>query len=151
MSRRDGHFERGNRASIGKGRPKRDALIDLFFEQVVHGTTKEGQPFEVERRRALLERLYSSAMDTRRKDHTRLMEIVMAYCFGKPRERVEMSGPDGKPIESADVTPVRRRTTGESRKRLAELLAKHQAWETAKAAREVAVNGRGSDDPELPS
>lgn len=121
-------FAAGNRAAVGKGRPRHDAILDEFFEEVVKGQTREGQPFAVERRRAILERLYTSAMDTRRKDHGRLLEVVCAYYFGKPRERLEMSGPDGGPIESEDATrPPRRRTTGELRKDLDAIYARRDA------------------------
>ncbi len=135
-------FEKGNRASVGKGRPKRDEIIDLFFEGVVRGETKDGKPFEVERRVALLERLYASAMNIQRKDHTRLMEIATAYAFGKPRERLEMSGPGGKPIESSDATPSRRKpTTGELRKRMQAILDKRDQFIAARAASNGHSNG----------
>jgi hypothetical protein len=151
-------FTKGNRAAVGKGRPKRDEIIDLFFEEVVGGKLADGTPFQVERRRALLERLYTSAMDTRRKDHTRLMELATAYYFGKPRERLEMSGPGGGPITSADVTAPRRKTTGESRKRLEALWAKREAYLAGAVAREsnghngAATNGHtpGNGEGEEP-
>lgn len=130
-------FAPGNKAAVGKGRPKRDAVIDAFFEEVVAGKLTDGTPFQVERRRAILERLYTSAMDTRRKDHPRLLELATAYYFGKPRERLEMSGPNGKPIESADATPVRRKTTGELRKRFDALMTKVATAQAKKAARET--------------
>ena len=138
-------WKKGQSGNPG-GRKKRDAILDEFFEEVVRGQTKDGQPFAVERRRALLERLYTSAMDTRRKDHGRLLEVVCAYYFGKPRERLEMSGPGGGPIESADATPRRRPTTGELRKELEAILAKRAAFMAAKAAAAEtngAANGNG--------
>jgi hypothetical protein len=129
-------FEKGNQAGKGHGRPKRDAAIDEFFDVVVKGELKDGTPFAVERRVALLERIYTSAMNVQRKDHTRLLEIAAAYCFGKPRERLEMSGPEGGPIASADATPARRRpTTGELRKRFDLLMGKVAAAQAAKATR----------------
>lgn len=137
-------FEKGNQAAVGNkgGRPKRDAFLDQFFEEVVRGKTADGKEFSIERRRALLERLYTSAMDTRRKDHGRLLEVVCAYYFGKPRERLEMSGPGGKPIATQDSSPGRRPTTGELRKRLDELMAKRAAHLTAQAAaKDQVANG----------
>ena len=127
---------------MGHGRPKRDAVLDAFFEAVVRGTTKDGQVVEVQRRVALLERLYTSAMDVRRKDHVRLLEICAAYYFGKPKERLEMSGPDGGPITSADATPARRRpTTGELRRELAAILEKREAYLAAKTSAATQSNG----------
>ena len=108
-------------------------MLDAFFEEVVSGQTKDGQAFAVERRRALLERLYTSAMDTRRKDHGRLLEVVCAYYFGKPRERIELGGPGGGAIRT-EATPGRRPTTGELRKELDALLAKRTAFLAARAA-----------------
>lgn len=151
-------FAKGNKAAVGKGRPKRDAVIDAFFEEVVGGKLADGTSFQVERRRAILERLYTSAMDTRRKDHTRLLELATAYYFGKPRERLEMSGPNGKPIESADATPVRRKTTGELRKRFDALMTKVATAQAKRTAREsnghngTATNGHtpGNGETEEP-
>lgn len=124
-------FAKGNKAAAGKGRPKRDAVIDEYFEGVVQ--TPDGP---VERRVALIQRLYVSAMDTKRRDHTKLLELAVSHYFGKPRERVEMSGPNGKPIESADATPVRRKTTGELRKRFDALMTKVAADKALRAPRE---------------
>jgi hypothetical protein len=145
-------FSAGNTAAVGKGRPRRDAMLDAFFEEVVRGTTKAGEPFEIERRRALLERLYTSAMDTNRKDQGRLLEVVCAYYFGKPRERLEMSGPGGGPIASADVTPVPRRrpTTGELRKELDGIMAERDAFVARKAAGAGATNGASTNGVHTP-
>lgn len=114
------------------GRKKRDALIDEFFEGVINA--KAGEP--VERRWVILERLFTSALNPSSKHHAKLLELCAAYAFGKPRERIEMSGPDGKPIENADATPRRRPTTGEMRKRLEALKAKMVAHAAKKAAEE---------------
>ncbi len=111
-----------------KGRKKRDALIDEFYE----GALNPKEPRE--RRWVLLERLFTSALNPSRKDHAKLLEINVHMYFGKPRERVEMSGPNGSPIKTEDATPRRRPTTGELRKRLAVLKAKWLAGEAAKAA-----------------
>lgn len=116
-------FPPGNNANP-RGRPRRDDVVDAFFVEVI----KAGDATPIERRQVVLQRLYISAMDTRRKDHVRLLELSLAYAFGRPRERVEMSGPGGGPIESADASPPRRRqTTGELRKALDALDTKRDA------------------------
>jgi hypothetical protein len=121
------------------GRKKRDALIDEFLESVV------GAKDSRERRLALLERMFTSAMNPSRKDHAKLLEMWVHLYWGKPRERIEMSGPGGKPIESADVTPRRRPTTGEMRKRIEILKAKMFAHEAGQKTPE-----RASPAPEEP-
>lgn len=126
------------------GRKKRDALIDEFFEGVI----SEKAP--VERRWALLERMFTSAMNPNRKDHAKMVEICANYYFGKPRERIEMSGPGGKPMQTEDATPRRRPTTGEMRKRLEVLKAKMIAHAAKKAAADqpAAPTTTEPDDPE---
>lgn len=126
------------------GRKKRDALIDEFFE----GALNPNEPRE--RRWVLLERLFTSALNPSRRDHAKLLELNVHMYFGKPRERVELSGPGGKPIESADATPRRRPTTGEMRKRLEVLKAKMNAHAAKKAAGEqpAAPTTTEPDDPE---
>ena len=37
-------------------------------------------------------------------DHLRALELVAAYAVGKPIARQEVSGPDGGPIATADMT-----------------------------------------------
>lgn len=130
-----------------KGRRKRDALIDEFYEGVFH--TTDGP---LERREALLKRLFTSAMDAKRKDHAHLIGLAVAYYFGKPPERVEMSGPGGAPIATEDATPGRRRpTTGELRKRLEALMAKREAHLAAKRKAQAEPPPPASDDdPEEP-
>jgi hypothetical protein len=105
-----------------KGPPKRDAIIDEFFAGAFNARTPQA------RRLLLLERLFTSALNSNRKDHAKLLELCLHYAFGKPKEQVELSGPGGKPIATSDETPARRRpTSGELRKRLDELKAKWEA------------------------
>lgn len=124
------------------GRKKRDALIDEFLEGVVNAKDPR------ERRLALLERHFQSAMNPSRKDHAKLVEMLEHLYWGKPRERVEMSGPGGAPIQTADATPTRRRTTGELRKRLDELLRKRE--ERKAAAAPAAETAPAPPPPEEP-
>lgn len=135
-------FGPGNKAAVGKGRPRRDAFVDEFFEECV-----QGPDGPIERRWALLSRLYTSAMDTKRKDHGRLLEIAAAYYFGKPRERVEMSGPEGGPIKTEDGKPRKRATTGELRKELEGILAKREAHMAKRATTNGASNGANGAHP----
>jgi hypothetical protein len=130
-----------------RGRKKRDAIIDEFFE----GALNPKEPRE--RRWVLLERMFTSALNPSRKDHAKLLEICAAYYFGKPRERVEMSGPGGGPLQTEDTTPRRRPTTGEMRKRLEVLKAKLLAHAAKKAAGEQPAGAPAPtttepDDPE---
>lgn len=116
-----GRFRQGNRAAAGKGRPRRAAIVDDFMAECIDPNSTS----PVERRRVLLERLFTSALNPSRRDHAKLLELCLAYAYGRPRERLEMSGPGGGPIQSADTTPrPHRPTTGEMRKRLVELKAK---------------------------
>ena len=135
--RRPGTFGPGNTAAKGKGRPRRDAFLDQFMEAEVPGG--EGQS-PIERRHAYLMRLYTSAMDPRRKDHAKLMEMLGTMYWGKARERLELSGPAGGAIKTEDSTP-RRATTGEMRKRLDELLAKRAAYLATKEHANGESNG----------
>jgi hypothetical protein len=126
------------------GRKKRDALIDEFFDGVINAKDPR------ERRWVLLERLFASALAVNRKDHAKLLEMCVHLYYGKPRERIEMSGPGGKPIESADATPRRRPTTGEMRKRLEVLKAKMLAHAAKKAAGEQPAAAPTTNEPDDP-
>lgn len=48
-------------------------------------------------------------------------KTLIAYGYGKPTETVEMSGPGGQPIQTQTGPQLEKMTTGELRKRLAEL------------------------------
>lgn len=55
------------------------------------------------------------------RDRIAAISLLKAYGYGKPTEHVELSGPAGAPIA---VQSVGKMTSGQKRKRLAELLAK---------------------------
>lgn len=135
----DGRFKKGVSGNK-KGRPPLSASIHAFMEEVV--VVKDGDAdVKVARRDAVLAALYKTALTSTARDQMKAAELLLAYDFGRPRERVEMSGPRGGPIETDNKTTVeeRRATTGELRKRLDELDAKRAA------ARQKANGGTNSD------
>src|SRR3954470_6924964 len=91
------------------GRPPISATIHGFMEEVVSARSKA----PLSRRLSLLEALFAVAMNPRAREQFRALELLLAYDFGRPRERVEMSGPAGGAIETAGsprrVTPGARR------------------------------------------
>lgn len=127
------------------GRPPRSAFIHGFLDEVV---ALKGQKVPASRRLLQIEALWTAAANHLHKDFIKANELLLSYDFGKPAQRVEMSGPGGGPIESADKTPPRRRTTGELRKRRDELIRKieaHKAEQAAAAAAPEAESPKTDD------
>lgn len=128
--KRQGRWKKGESGNPG-GRPKRDNAITEFLSD------KVGES-DVTRRKALLMSLIRIASDQKHRDQLRAIELLLAYDQGRPTEKVEMSGPDGGPIEHAgDLDSM---TTGELRRELAEL-------EAARAARLTKDSTDGGSGP----
>ena len=59
----------------------------------------EPQPgFGLTRRQLYLNALFKTAIDREHKQHVAAAELLAAYDFGKPRQAVEVSGPQGRPL-----------------------------------------------------
>jgi hypothetical protein len=57
--------------------------------------------------------LYTTAIDRRRKDHVAAARVLLAYHVGKPVEAVELSGPNGGPIQTTDYDEPPAKSTEE--------------------------------------
>lgn len=113
-----------------KGRPPVSGVIHGFLDTVVTVARGKGHA-QIERRQQALAALFAKAT-TDNRDQIKALELLLAYDFGRPRERVEMSGPKGKPIATEDVTEAHGQTTGEMRKRIAALLKRRDERLAAK-------------------
>lgn len=97
------------------------SVIPQFMAVVVKRKAAEGRgEFEATRREHLLQGMFALAMNKRDPLRMKAMELLLAYDLGKPRERLEMSGPMGGPIETV-ITGPRPQTSGELRKEMAAL------------------------------
>jgi len=122
-----GRFGKGGKG--GPGRPKGsgradlvNALIDFMSEPI---TTRGGESGDKTRMDLLFSSTYATAIDRRDRNTVACKNLIYQYCLGKPPERVEMSGPEGGPIETESNLDVM--TTAAMRKRLAELRARAQS------------------------
>lgn len=98
-SKNGGRFERGNQAARGKGRPKKD--FDLETEAQVLSPP-------------ILRRFAAMGARGVFPHDVAAGRVVLAYAYGNPRERKEVSGPNGGPVPMAAVAL----TTEEARREL---------------------------------
>lgn len=75
----------------GSGRKPKAQDLEL------HGILSEAWPNE--RRRAAFERLAALA-EGYEKNSVEAAKLLLAYTYGKPIDRKEISGPDGEPLKS---------------------------------------------------
>lgn len=116
-----------------QGRPKKPECITEFLNE--DWVAKNGQNLG-KRRKVLLDALFNTATLAGSKDRMKAIELLLAYDLGKPTERHELSGPEGGPIKSVEYDLGDGMTSGEMRKRLAEL----------EAVRKARLGERGSKD-----
>lgn len=94
-------FQPGQSGNPG-GKPSSKWIRDYLAEEV---PDKKG--VMVSRRKAIIQSAFLAAIDSRRgAQQIRAIEILLAYEAGKPIQTVEMSGPDGGPIEYEGDDPA---------------------------------------------
>lgn len=98
-----GRYLPGNNGNPG-GRPSTRWIRDWLGEVVAPG---RGMP--IQRRQALVTALFATAVNTRHKDHVKAAELLLAYEAGKPVQAVELSGPEGGPMDPASMTSEQQR------------------------------------------
>lgn len=77
-----------------RGRPRKNAEVERLCQEAL--TNPDGSNFAVQQlRRIALE----AELD---RDRIKAIELLTAYAYGKPRQRTEVSGPDGGPIQLVD-------------------------------------------------
>lgn len=86
-----GQFKPGNK--LGGGKPGRSGRKSKANELGLTGILD--QAFPTDQRVELFRKLTSMALS----GDMRAIELLTAYTFGKPRQAVEVSGPDGGAIE----------------------------------------------------
>lgn len=99
-----GRFQKGNQASKGKGRPRKDFDLETVAREL-------SEP--------ILRRFAEMGEGARSPQAVAAGKVVLAYGWGNPRERKEHSGPDGGPIHVSSM----RMTTAEARDELEKILA----------------------------
>jgi hypothetical protein len=124
-------FQKGQSGNPG-GRPKTAWLREWLAEATDKNPNNP-------RRLVIAQALYLTAIDRRHRDHVRAAELILAYELGKPVESVELSGPDGGPIESVDAFDGM--TSERELARIQELLTE------AKDAASQAAGGEADDAP----
>lgn len=75
------------------------------------------------------------------KERVMAIEKLLAYGYGKPVQAMEITGKDGTPIQTADVSPAARLTSEHRIRRILELAAK--AAGQASAATPAPTDGSG--------
>jgi hypothetical protein len=133
-----------------KGRRKTPRAFEDFLAQVPM-VDKDGKPVDtskplpagahpilgvdgkpLDRYQLMISMAWATGMDRKHRDHMRAVELLMAYKDGKPVDRMELTGFEGGPVEHVDVKAS---TTGEIRKRIAELEAAAAARRTPAGAK----------------
>jgi hypothetical protein len=134
-----------------KGRPPASAVIHAFLDTVVRVGGKSRGGANAPRREQILTALFKTATSGTARDQIKAAELLLAYDFGRPRERVEMSGPRGGPIETADTTRPKKMTTGEMRKELEAIEARRKERMAKTGTRPAAdVPAEGTSDGPAP-
>jgi len=108
-------FEPGKSGNPG-GRPSTKYIREWLAEAADGNGGKS-------RREKYLNALYEMASDTEHRDCAKAALGLMAYDFGKPVQTVELTGKDGKPIETSDRT-IDNLTSEQRIKRMKDLLDK---------------------------
>lgn len=120
-----GRFQKGNQASKGKGRPKKDFDLETVARDL-------SEP--------ILRRFAEMGEYARTPQAVAAGKVVLAYGWGNPRERKEHSGPGGGPIP---VASSMRMTTAEARDELEKILATARGGEE-----ETKAEGVSEEEPD---
>lgn len=121
-------FKQGQSGNPG-GRPSYKAWREWLSG--VETRFKDPELAATPRRELVDDTLFRIAIDKNHRFCLEAITLIKAYDLGRPRDRVELSGPDGAPIET-EIKAPRRQTTGEMRKELAALELKRQERLNAK-------------------
>jgi len=94
-----GRWVKGQSGNPG-GRPRKPEVVSAFLEAIV----KDANGNTINRREEIMAALYTVATTRGSKEQIKAAELLLAYDLGKPTERHEISGPDGGPLASVDMT-----------------------------------------------
>jgi len=114
MPRAGKPFKKGQSGNPG-GRPSTAWIREYLAELASPGAPP--------RKQAIIQALWLTAIERRHKDHVRAAELLLAYDVGKPVQAIEVSGPEGGPIDTGDGG-LRLLTSEAANRRLRELLQK---------------------------
>lgn len=124
QQRNKGRFGKGSKA--GPGRPRLDAEtyairtaarkeLCAWFHHFAFMELNQAKQIKADELPLLAAGIYRSLLKFSRSGHWSGIEYLMNQVIGKPRESVELTGPDGGPIELIDwKAKLKRKIEGEA-------------------------------------
>jgi hypothetical protein len=124
--RRGRPFEPGNQAAVGYGRPKKDFDIETRCKELSQD---------------IIEHYATMGKTATTGPEVEAGKVVLAYAHGKPRVRLEHSGPGGGPLQVEAV-----RTTEQKRARMREIARGAAARVMQGAQTSLPAMGEGGEE-----